>query len=354
MPPKSKPVNAAYQALKKDISTGTLGKLYLFHGEETYLRDYYLEQMKKRLLPEGMESFNLHTLEGKLCSSERLSELLDHLPMMSERTLLVVTDYDLFKAPEEERRAMAALLSDLPEYCCLVFVYDLLEYKGDARMKNLTAALRDHGNIVSFERQSQDDLSDWIRRRFAAQNHTIAPADAQYLIFLCGDLMHGLISEIEKIGAYAKGKQVMRSDIDAVAIPQLDAVVFQMTDALMGKDFDKAAGVLGDLLQMQLAPIMILSVLGKQFRQLLSARIAFDEGKKASDLMALWGLRSSYPAERLYTAARGFSPSWCRRAVQRCAETDLAMKSQTGADARELLITLLLELSLGVSKHDAH
>lgn len=353
MPPKAKAIDTrAYQALKQDITAGTLGTLYLFHGEESYLRDFYLEQMKKRLLPEGMESFNLHSLSGKACSSERISELVDHLPMMSERTLILVTDYDLFKAAEGERSALAALMSDLPDYCCLVFVYDLVEYKSDARMKQLTATIRDHGRVVHFARQNQNDLSDWIRRRFLALDRSISPNDAQYLIFLCGDLMHGLISEIEKIGAYSKEHVVTRADIDAVAIPQLDAVVFQLTDALMEKDFDKASTVLGDLLHMQEAPIMILSVLGKHFRQLLTARIAFDEGGHAKDLMELWGMRSSYPAERLFTAARRNAPEWCRRAVIACAKTDLAMKSQVGADARELLLSLILTLSVG-GKHDA-
>ena len=37
MPPKAKADNAGYLKLKKDLSAGTPGKLYLFHGEETYL-----------------------------------------------------------------------------------------------------------------------------------------------------------------------------------------------------------------------------------------------------------------------------------------------------------------------------
>ena len=58
----------------------------------------------------------------------------------------------------------------------------------------------------------------------------------------------------------------------------------------------------------------------------------------------LWGMR--YPADRLMTSARRFSLPWCRNAVIRCAQTDLAMKS-TGQDAKDLLTTLLLELANG-------
>ena len=43
-------------------------------------------------------------------------------------------------------------------------------------------------------------------------------------------------------------------------------------------------------------------------------------------------------------AARRYSLPWCRNAVKRCAETDLAMKSY-GGDERDLLVSLILELA---------
>ena len=254
---------AVYRKFKKDLSQGTIGSLYIFHGEEAYLRDYYLDQMKAKLIPGGMESFNYHLLPGKGLTAQRLGETVDALPMMSPRTLIVVNDYDLFKAPEGERTAMTKILSDLPEYCCLVFVYDTVPYKSDARMRKLAGAIQEKGQVVQFARQQQGDLVDWIGRRFRALGHEIDTADAQYLIFLCGDLMNGLISEIGKIGAFAKNRRVTRQDIDAVAIPVIDAKVFEMTDALGRRQMDQAFATLGDLFQLRQEPIMILAVLGK-------------------------------------------------------------------------------------------
>lgn len=343
MPPKAKPDTASYQKLKKDLASGTVGKLYLFHGEETYLRDYYLNRLKELVVGGGMEEFNLHVLQGKDLTPHRLEETVDCLPMMSQRTLILVYDCDLWKAGEQDREAYRAILSDLPDYCCLVFIYDLIAYKPDARTK-LAAVWKQHGSVVSFARQEQGDLIDWMKRRFRAIGKDIDSELCRYLLFLCGDLMNGLIGEIEKIGAYAKGARVTREDIDAVATPQLDAVVFRMTDAIGAGDFDQAAAVLGDLLRMQEPPIKILFSLGKQMRQLYSARLALEQHKRATDLMEVWGLRNSYPAERLMTSARRFSLAWCRWAVVRCGETDLSMKS-SGADGREQLIQLLLELA---------
>ncbi len=79
--------------------------------------------------------------------------------------------------------------------------------------------------------------------------------------------------------------------------------------------------------------------------QLYTARLAIEHRKGVPYLMELWGMRSAYPAERLMQSARRFSLPWCRRAVIRCGETDLAMKS-TGADGQELLTGLLMELAV--------
>lgn len=342
MPPKAKPDAAGYQKLKKDLSDGKPGQLYVFHGEETYLRDYYLGRLRELLLAGEMGTFNLHEISAKEMTPHVLEEAVDCLPMMGERTLVLVTDYDLFKAGEKDREEYIKIFAQLPNYCCVVFLYDLIDYKGDARTK-LAGALKQHGTVVNFVRQDQGDLVDWVRRRFRALGKDIDSRLALDLIFLCGDLMTNLIGEIEKVGAYAKQKHITRADIDAVATAQLDAVVFRMTDAIGEGNFDRAAAVLGELYQMQEPPIKIMWSLGRQMRQLYSARLAMEQGKGASFVAALWGMKP-YPAEKLMNSAKRFSLKWCRRAVVRCAQTDLAMKS-TGQDGQELITTLLLELA---------
>ena len=344
MPPKAKPDNAGYQKLKKDLSQGgSPGQLYIFHGEETYLRDHYLGRLKEMILSGGMGEFNLHEIKTKDMSPHALEEAVDCLPMMAQRTLILITDYDLFKAGEKDREEYVRIFSQLPDYCCVVFLYDLIEYKGDARTK-LAGALKQYGTVVNFVRQDQGDLVDWVRRRFRALGKDIDSRLALDLIFLCGDLMTNLVGEIEKIGAYSKQKHITKADIEAVATPQLDAVVFRMTDAIGEGKFDRAMSVLGELYQMQEPPIKIMWSLGRQMRQLYSARLALEQGRGASYVASLWGLKP-YPADKLMNSARRFSLKWCRKAVIRCGQTDLAMKS-TGQDGQELLTSLLLELSV--------
>lgn len=337
---QKKTEDPSYNELRQELSAGELGHLYVFYGEETYLREKSLEQMKQILLTGGLDDFNYHPLAGKDFTLEKLYAMVDTMPMMSERTMVVVTDWDLEKGDKE---GMLELLKDLPEYVCLIFVYDILEYKLDNRGK-LAKLIKEKGKVVNFASQDQKKLTRWIDARFQALGHEISEADAKYLIFRCGDLMTGLISEIGKIGAYAKEKKITQQDIDAVSTPQLDAVIFNLTDAIAARNFDKAFAVLGDLLHMQEPPIKLLATLSKQVRQLYTARLAVEEQKSIKWFMELWGLRREFQAEKLFQSARRFTLDWYRWAILRCEAADLELKS-TGADGQEVLVNLLLELA---------
>lgn len=342
MPPKKNGPDPGLQQLKKDLETDKIGNFYLFFGEEDYLRDSYLSMLQKKLLPQGSEAFNLHTFQGKELDFWTLSDTVNAFPMMAERTLILVYDYDLYKN-ESRRDQLMELFSDLPEYICLIFIYDLTEYKSGGNTK-LGRLVKSKATLVEFKAQTQSDLNAWIRRRFKSFHKDIDNPTAEYLTFLCGGLMTGLAGEIEKIGSYASGDHITRQDIDAVVDPVLDARVFQMTDAISSRNFQRAAGILSDLYRMNTEPIIILSVLGRHIRQLWSARLVLERRMGQSDLASIWEMKSSWQARKLIDAARRFELSWCRWAVARCAEVDEAMKS-SGLDSKALLTDLLLEMA---------
>ncbi len=344
---KRKTKDAGYEQFRADLAAGTLGTVYIFHGEESYLREFYLSEMRKELAG-GFESFNYHRMEGKGLTVQALTEAVEAMPMMTRRTMVQVIDWDVYKLNEEQRNGLIGLLEDFPEYCCLALVYDQLEYKPNKTCKKLYAALNQYARTVKFEEQSQNDILKWVARRFKATGHSIDAPTAEHLLFTCGSLMNGLIPEIEKIGAYAKGERITKADIDAVAAPVLEAQVFEMTNAVAKRDFDHAAEVLGTLLQLQEEPFMLLALIGKELRKLHTARIALDTGRDKFWLMERWNMRSDYPAKLLLDNAKRVSRSWCANAVKRCYEVDLRIKSVSGVDGAEELKLLFMELAQGV------
>ena len=336
---------AAFEKLKSDIKNVTPENVYIFYGEETYLREFYLEELRRTLVPEGFEEFNYHRLQDKNLTMQELLETVEAMPMMAQNTLVTVTDLDIFKLEESQRTALIEILSDFPEYCTLVFVYDTVSYKRDGKMKKLTAALDKFVQEVEFQEQERAALVKWVKRRVAATGHDIDTATIDHLLFTCGTLMTALVQEIKKVGAYAKGQNITISDIDAVVEPVLDARVFDMTKCITDRRYDDAARILGDLLRMQEEPIMILAAIGKELRRIYTARLALDSGKDKAWLVQLWNMRNDYPAKLLMDAAKRVDHDWCRRALKKCQTLDRRMKSETGIDREAELKLFLMELA---------
>lgn len=334
-----------YEELHRQVQSGSVGNVYIFQGEETYLMQQAVEQLRALLVPAGFEEFNYHRLTGKGLTVQELTEAVEAMPMMSQSTFVTVTDMDVFKLDEAQRTALVSLLEDFPEYCTLVFLYRQLPYKKDGKLKKLTAAVAAHTTEIEFAPQGRQKLQKWVRRRFAAFDKELDDNAIDHLLFTCGSLMDGLVPEINKIAAYAKGKRVTVADIDAVADPVLDARIFDMTNAVTARDYDRAAAVLAELLRMQTEPIAILAVLGRELRQLYTARLALDGKKDAVWVKELWRMTSAYPATKLMEAARSVSRPWCRDAVRRCQTLDRRMKSERNLDAEGALKLFLMELA---------
>ena len=341
---KQKQTNQGYQTLRAELQGENLRSLYLFWGEEDYLRESCLDSMRKQILPEGLEELNYFRFDGKGVSVAQISEAVEALPAFSPRKFIEVRDFDFYKAAAGERDIVDGILADVPDYCCLVFVFTDPKFSPDGRMKIHRHFKQGPGLSVEFGKQDQSDLTRWIHRRFAALEREIDRPTAEYLIFRCGALMRGLTGEIEKIAAYSQARQITRGDIDAVGTPVLDAVVWQFTDALGERNFNRAAQVMGELLAMREEPIRLLAATGRQLRQLFAARLVLEARQDAAYLKGLLGIHHDYPARLLMEAARRVELDWCKGAVLLAAETDLRMKS-TGRDGEELLGEFLIRLA---------
>lgn len=334
------PQNAnGLQQLKTALKNKTSDRLYIFHGEETFLLNYYLGQLKKLLLDPVTESFNFHRMTSETFDMRAFLEAAENLPMMAEFTLIQIDDIDLFKLPEDERNKMAEVLSDVPPYCTIVFTYETVAWKADKRQKKLWEAIDENAVIVEFAKQDQRELISWVGRHFAAHQKRISNDLCKYLIDITGGTMTALAGEIEKISSYSGADEIKKTDIDAVTEPVLDAVVFQMTDLISEGRFSAAFEKLQQLLKMQQEPIVILGAIGGHYRRLSAARTLMDHGKNSSDLQKLCSI-PDYPARKTMEAARRLRQEYCAKAAQLILETDYKMK--TSFDEQERLLEVLL------------
>ena len=335
-----------YSAVLRTLREGGPLPVYILRGEEDYLRDSFLAELKKLCLPEGTEAFNYHRLQGPGLDMGQLRQSVEAMPFMGERTFTEVRDFDVNRTAAYDGEALRAFLEDLPEWATVAFVFSP-GYAPDSRLVAVKA-MKKAGADIAFTSPGEAELRRWVTRRVESLGKKIDPPTASHLIWVCGDRMNSLIPEILKIAAYAPGDTVAKEHIDAVAKKAPETTIFDLTDALGAGNYDKAAGLLADLLaDKDEPPQKQIAMVSEQFRRLYVARLALDSGRGESYITAcvpeLAG--RSYPLRLLQRACRGFSARRLARAVSACAQCDYAMKD-TGGEPEALMKELVLRLAM--------
>ncbi len=326
--------------LKRDIQSKKIGKLYFIYGEETYLKKHYRDALINAALDETFREFNLQVFDGASLSPEQLNDAIESYPAMAERRVVVVNDLDPYKPPAAFQPVLTDMLADLPEYLCLIFYFDIAEFKPDKRMK-LHGMLEKSACFAEFSHLEGRELMDWVRRRVNALHKEIDDATCEHLLFLCGNSMTNLLTEIEKVCAFSTLGHITTYHIEQVCTRVLDAVIFDLTDAIASGKFARAIDIFRELLAQKNEEIQIFSSILRHMQRLYASKLVEQSRAGEKLLMDLVGSRSPYYVRKLAASARRLPLPWLRRTVLLCAETDASLKSGASDRQKQVELTLL-------------
>ena len=340
-----KDVKNDLEQLKKDLKSGDLRSLYFMYGEESYLKEYYLNSCKEQLIGDSpFADFNLFEFD-KDVPLEQLRDAVDSYPAMAERKLVIVRDYDPFKATGAAAEFLLELFVNLPDYLCLVFYYDTIEFKPDKRTKLYTAAKKS-AQFVEYTHLDERQLIDWIKRRFRSLGKYIEAETCQYMIFLCGNSMTNLITEIEKAASFSTVDTISEYHINSVCSPVMDAVIFDLTDAITENQYGKAISLITNLLVQKNNEVSIFTTIFKHIQRLYLAKLNQINRGGEQELLALIGTSSSYFARKISVSAQKLPIQWLRDALLLCAVTDSELRDSNISDRQKAIELTLLEMSV--------
>lgn len=336
-------VSQEYKDFIQAVSDGSPGNFYIFYGPERYLLEFYLTKLRAVLVPEGLDEFNYRRFEGKGLTVPKLIDAVDSLPVFSTRTFIEIHDYDIFSQPADITEKLLALLSDLPDYVCLVFSYDTVEFKPDKRLKAVKSLLS-KASCVEFAHQEEKKVVRWILNHIKSHGKTMSVQDGEYMCMLTGGDMTTLNTEIEKLCTYVSGENITREDIDVCVSPTSQAVTYKLTNAISAAKFDEAADILSQLLDNNEPPHKILFSVSLVMRQLLWAKICLMENRPVKYYMDAFGIRFDFQARNLYTAAKRMSLAQCRENVLLCGNAALEMNGTSDYESaiKELVSKIAL------------
>ena len=91
--------------LTEDIKKKSCQRVYLFYGEEEYLKQQYKQKMKEVLLPEG-DTMNLTVYEGKSADPQEIMAQAETMPFFAAYRLILVRTAGFSKAAAVIWRSM--------------------------------------------------------------------------------------------------------------------------------------------------------------------------------------------------------------------------------------------------------
>lgn len=319
------------KTIDEDIKSGQFKNIYLLYGKEDYLKQQYKQKLKQALTTPG-DTMNFMRCEGQAANPTAIIDLAETLPFFADHRLILVEDSGFFKNGCED---LAKYLPKAPPSTVLVFV----ESEIDKRCKLYKAASKS-GRIVEFGEQKEQLLVRWILGRLKREQKKITQPVLRLFLSKTGTDMGNIDRELEKLLCYTLEKEVIdAADVEAICTGQVTDQIFEMVNAIGKRDQKRALSLYYDLLALKKAPLLILSLINRQFRILLDLKSMEQSGLDAKTMAVKAGI-PPFAVKRSLEQASRFSSKELMQALNDGADLDTDSKSGKIVDqiAVELLI----------------
>ncbi len=336
----------------KNIKSGEFYPVYLILGNEEYLKQKYTNLLVKAAVPEGMETFNYHRLNGDTMTMEDLVVAVDALPAFSPRTCVLVHDLDIAGLKDADKDTLLELVEDANETCVLIFWQDTKGFpRNTKKMKELYKAVDKAGAVVELDKRNRADLVKYVGQTCKKNGLPIRAATAEYLIESVGEDMSTLTCEVEKLCHYSEG-EVTREDIDTICVKSLEATAFQMVDALIARNYDKVFSSLAILFEQRTEPMMILGALISTYSDMYRVKAVTSSGGIPRDLKTYFpqAYKSDFKLNNAAKRSKRYSKECLRESLEILAKADLTLKS-TSSDTRTVFEKLMIELGMAKQRN---
>ena len=303
------------------LSRNAIPSLLLFEGDEAYLKQSALTALRKKLLPEGFEDLNESILDAP--ETDQLIAASETLPFMADRRLVVVRDHPALIGRAEADERLAAYLGTVPATTVLLFY---CTKKPDGR-KKLYTAIKKRNGIVTFSPLRDRELTSFVTSAFRSLGKECDERTADFLIFTCGSDAGQLMTEVAKIASHSGSEAPVHPDeVKALATPSTECTVFQMVDAVVSGQNDRAFRLMRNQLLAGTDRLYMLSMLLRQFRLLQHIRIMQYEKCSRDAIRSALGV-PPFAADQYMRQASMYTNAQIKKAVSICYDTEYAVKS---------------------------
>lgn len=336
----------SYSDFEKAIKEKGISGGVIVCGQEKQLIDKTVDRIYS--LIDMLPDMNITRLSGDNLSQDEVLNACETFPVMAGKRLVHIKNADFLvkgEVKEGEEKGLGAFIADyitkIPDYTLL-----LMTVNGDVNEKGkVVSGVKAAGMYVKYHAFKRDELNKWIEGEFAAKSKTITKSDIYYLTSLVGNSTEQLEMEIEKLVCYCKDESMIkREDIEAVVHRGLEDNIFKMVDSITRKNAEIALSILNTLLMEKEKPLIILSMINRQFRLLLMVKGCMKENLSPDEIKSRLKLKmKDFAFNNLLSQARNSQEEELISAMKICLDADYSMKNGLySSDEYDLALEMLI------------
>lgn len=319
------------KSVAEDIKTGKFKPVYLFYGEEAYLKQQYKKRLKNAVLPDD-DTINLSIYTGKGIDVKEMIAQAETMPFFAAHRLLLIEESGFFKNANQE---LADYIKSIPEGTILLFVENEVDKRG-----KLYKAVKQMGSVVEFTAQNEQTLTRWILGILKEEKKKITPGAMNLFLEKTGTDMERIRQELEKLICYCLDKEAIEeADVQIISSEQIENKIFEMINAMAEKKQKKAMELYYDLLALKEPPMRILYLITRQFNLLMQVKELSKEGYSGKTIAERLKL-AGFIVRNYMRQAEHFTLETLKEALQDCVGMEEAVK--TGRMNDVMSVELLL------------
>lgn len=343
--------------LKEQIKSKNFSNVYMFFGEENYLKQFYVNKIKSLLVEPTFADFNYHQFEGKDSNIDEILRDAQMLPMMSSYNCVLVHDYPLDKS-KEDMDALKEYFKDIPETTILIFWFDSIvvnvDDKKSSKWKTIENVFAKAGCSVNLGKRSDYDLAKLVVARAKNKGCSISMDLSKYFVSVVGNDLKTVYNEIDKICNNVSSGEIKKNHIDTLATKCLQAKVFDLSKYIIKGDNDASFDVLNSLLYNKEDPVAIISVITLCYTDMYRVKCAKSSNNDENDLANYFNTYKSrrFAIKNASRDCRNLSVEQLRNSIDILSDADIKLKSAVASD--KSVCKLVLEQTVALLLSEVH
>jgi DNA polymerase-3 subunit delta len=338
------------ESLHRSLKNGELAPVYYFLGSEDVLKEESVRAILDRALDPSVRDFNYDHRSAAQLDPEQLHSLLNTLPMMAERRVVLLREVEALKRKAKVKAVLDAYLGNPAPDTLLILLQGSAESKTEPSFSRGTV-------VINFGPLSPGLAVRWITHYARHQNVDLAQEAATHLLESVGNDLGALRMELDKIaGLSIEGPVGVDTVADLVGIRRGETLL-SWRDLVMTGAAARAIPMIGPVLdQTGMSGVKMVSTLATSMIGLGLARPVFDRGLRDRALQQkilsiLFSVRPFGLGDWKVEAEKWakWAPSWpmvrVGPALRAALRADQALKNTRVSDEQGVVTDLVLQVT---------